>query len=74
MTEVYPKKVGVVKPQRRLQNSDPYLASARILRDNIVSLRKEIRELISLLKQASETAGLPVKGLDAVATDLDNDQ
>jgi hypothetical protein len=71
MNETSPKPKP--KPRKPRPDSDPYLISARLLRESIVGLRKEVKELTSLLKQVAKTSHLPTDGLTKIAAELDND-
>lgn len=59
--------------KERIRNTDPYLASARVLQNHLIVLRQEVRELVSLLRETAQAASLPTTGLDKLAEEIDSD-
>jgi|PlaIllAssembly_1097288.scaffolds.fasta_scaffold1261988_2 hypothetical protein len=59
--------------KERIRNTDPYLASARVLQNHLIVLRQEVRVLISLLQEVAKASSLPTEGLTALAEEMDSD-
>jgi hypothetical protein len=59
--------------KERIRNTDPYLASARVLQNHLIVLRQEVRVLVSLLQGVAQASSLPTEGLTTLAEEMDND-